>query len=478
MRYPFVLILTSIAVFTCYLIMLLTLQDHVIFYQEQHHLFLYTQAYYEHTLQSQGPLGYVGNFMTQFYYYPWLGAIIVSLLATCVYYFIESIIYKITGFRDFLQLGVIAAVALYFTLDGLEESPVWILLAAIALFIIWIPCYFFIKPRNINRYNSKLSWAQLIIVIVLTAGYFIGGFYIEIGQYNKLERYMIKAEKAVKTKNWDEAIDITSKYLASGRQNKLMFYLRSYALAHKGELIDHLFDYPQTVGQESLAFPWSSNSRETEYGHLVHEATGDINAAHEWAFEAMTVWGETGPHLVDLARYNVALGRPEVAEKFARKLDKTLFYRKDAKKIRKALNGEEPLDIYYAQPDSLSVKWINILDFRPNLMQNFKADPNNKITRQYLIASMLLSNSLKNLIPLLNEEDLKHENIKEAVLIYSLYPNFEPLRNFGFKVNEKTGEQFADFYRLLRRGSPKELEKKYGKTYWYYKHKIYLTENN
>lgn len=477
MRYIYIKTLTAIAIFVCYLIALLTLQEHVIFYQEQHNLFLFTQSYFEQTLHSKGPLGYVGAFMTQFYYYPWLGAIIVSLLAVCVYLLIESIIYRIFGCRDFLQLGVASAVALYFTLDNLEESPAWILLAVLVLWFCWMILLIALKPRNQKEYNSRLSLIQIVLPLVLAAGYIVGGFYIEINHYDKAERYMIMAEKAVKNKNWDKAIDITSKYLATGRMNKLMLYLRSYALAQKDELIDHLFDYPQKVGQQALAFPWSSNTRETEYGHLVHEATGDINAAHQWAFEAMTAWGETGPHLVDLAKYNVALGRPKVAEKFARKLDKSLFYRHEARKIRDAISGRDTLELYNSVPDSLSVKWINVKDFRPNLMQNYLADPDNKIVRQYLFASMLLSNSLQNLIPLLKEEDLKHENIREAILIYNLYPNYEPLKKFGLAVDDQTGRKFSEFYRMMKKATPQELEKKFGNTYWYYKHLVNPVEN-
>lgn len=92
------------------------------------------------------------------------------------------------------------------------------------------------------------------------------------------------------------------------------------------------------------------------------------------------------------------------------------------------------------------------------------------------MASMLLNNDLRLLIPLLKPSDLEHENIREAVLIYSLDPQAVPLKEFGFKVDEETGRKFADFYRMLKKGDRRELDKKYGKTYWYYKHLTYPTE--
>lgn len=476
MKYRYIRFLTVVAIFVCYLVALLTLQDHVIYYQEQHSLFLFSKLYFKQTLHSQGPLGYLGSFMVQFYYYPWLGAIIVSFLACCVYWFTESIIYRLFGVRDFLQLGVIGAVALYFTLDGLDESPAWILIAACGLFIIWLAVSLIFRRKCSRVLDKKLSLIQIIVPIFFTVAYILGGFWIEASLLDRAERYMIRAERAIKNKNWDEAIEITSAYLGTGRINKLMLYLRSYALAQKGELIDHMFDYQHRANQQSLAFPWKSNTREAEYGHWAHEATGDINAAHQWAFEAMTAWGETASHLEDLGRYNVALGRPEVAKKFADKLGQSLFYKDRAEAIKRAIKGEEDLGLNYAQPDSCITKWINVLDFRPNLMQNYQAAPSNEIIRQYLMASMLLNNDLRLLIPLLKPSDLEHENIREAVLIYSLDPQAVPLKEFGFKVDEETGRKFADFYRMLKKGDRRELDKKYGKTYWYYKHLTYPTE--
>ena len=474
MPYKYIKILTFLAVLVCYMIALLTLQEHVIFYQEQHSLFLFSKAYYTQTIASAGPIAYVGAFMTQFYYYPWLGAFIIGMMAALIYLFIEDIISIIFRSRDFLQIGVIVAVALYFTLDNVTESPAWIALAFISLFLIWILLKIFLKYPKLKK---SLSIRQLLLILILTAGYFCGGLAIEAKQLDRSERAMVLAEKAVKQKNWDKAIEITSGYLSTGRSNKLMLYLRSLALAQKGELLDHLFDYPHNHRQQALAFPWNSDSREVEYGHLVHEATGDINAAHQWAFEAMTVWGETAPHLLDLARYNVALGRPEVTKKFTRKLSQSLFYRKDAKKIERQADGLEDSDLKYSVPDSLTAKWINVLDFRPNLMQNYNADPENQITRQYLMASMLLSNNLLRLIPMLKQEDLKCKNIREAILIYNLYPGHSPLKEFGLKVDDETGRDFSNFYRMLKKADKPELKKHYGNTYWYYKHIVNPSEN-
>lgn len=467
-KYGHFLAVVAVALFVCVVTSLLTLHSHIIFYQEQHSLFLYSADYMEQTVHWKGLPAYIGAFMVQFYHIPALGAAITAAVLTGVYVLTELTILNITGRRDMLQIGVAAAVALYFTLDGIDETPTWAAIALVAMLALWLLS----RPIRRHRYSIKpLTLKTCIIPLALATAYIMTGFYIQAKNYDRPTRAMLRAEKAIKEKKWDEALAITDRYLGTGRVNKLMFYFRNIALAEKGELIDRLFDFPLKPGQQALAFPWHGEGREAEYGHLVHEITGDINAAHHWAFEAMTTWGETAPHLTDLARYNVALGRPKVARKFADKLAQSLFYRDEADKIMRQIEGTMPPELHVAQPDSTTIKWVNVHDFRPNLMQNYLADPDNGITRQYLIAAMLVNNDLPDLMTILRPEDQKHRNLREAILIYSLDPHSTPLDTLGLEVKEETGRDFSKFLEMYKSRSI-YLEEKFGKTFLYYTHII------
>ncbi|MCZ2557217.1 DUF6057 family protein, partial [Bacteroides fragilis] len=150
---------------------------------------------------------------------------------------------------------------------------------------------------------------------------------------------MIMAEKSVKEKNWENVLTQTEKYINSGRTNQLISYFHNLALYHTGKLPYQLFDYPQKLGVKALYFPWNSDSRESEYGHFIYEDLGYINEAQRWEFEAMVVWGETAPHLLNLARYNIVNKRPEVARRFINLLKQSLFYRKDAEELEKQLHA-------------------------------------------------------------------------------------------------------------------------------------------
>ena len=70
-----------VILFLCYWMAYMGNLSHIIAYHEQHHLFLYTQAYFDQQIQSEGFFSYLTAFIIQFFYYPWLGS---ALLAFCL----------------------------------------------------------------------------------------------------------------------------------------------------------------------------------------------------------------------------------------------------------------------------------------------------------------------------------------------------------------------------------------------------------
>lgn len=476
-KYAYIRTLTALALFVSTLIWLLTVHGHVLFYQEQHNLFLFTSDYYAATVADGGLVEWLGDFIIQFYYHPWLGASIVSLMLTGVYLLTGSLILRITGLRDLFQFGAIAAIAMYFTLCHNEQNPGVLVCVLAVLLLLWTISLLLRRWLPEPHGSENISFVKVVLSLLLAVVYIIAGYFLAVSTVNRSERSMLRAEKAIKERRWDDAVTITGQYLATGRSNRLMLYFRSVALAEKGELLGHLFDFQHKFGLEILSFPWKSDSREAEYGHLVHEITGNINEAHHWAFEAMTAWGETAPHLLNLTRYNMALGRPAVARKFARRLSHSLFYAAWAKRMLADIDAGSrgPLRYAFAEKAPQNVKWVNVFDFRPNLMDSYKADPGNNITRQYLLASMLLSNNLRSLIPLLTPEDLNIERVREAVLIYSLDPQATPISSFGITVNDDTGRRFAPYMENLRKGRVEQQKEQFGDTFWYYIHYILKT---
>lgn len=485
MKYVYVRLITALALMVCVMLALLTLQEHVIYYQEQHTLLLWTSAWWRHALATGGIAYWLGAFVVQFYHIPWLGAMITALILTAVYLLTESLIRRLTGRRDLLQLGVAAAVGLYFTLDGIDETPGIAAAAMLSLLLAWALTFIPGLPLPRRRPDAPLSWPRVALAALLAAAYICTGFWLEMRHYDRSERAMVLADKAVSEQRWDDALRYTDSYLANVKPNRLMLYLRFIALAHKGQLLDRLFEYPNPYGTDAVTFPWKSESRPAEYGHLAHELTGNLNDAHHWAFEAMTVWGETAPILRRLALYNMAMGRPEVARKFAGRLAESLFYRAEGRRMLADIDAGSrgPLHYAFAQADTtaLQLKWVNVLSGGPGLYQVVKSDPSNDLAREYLYAWLLTRNDINTLMSVLSEqaadpratprarELARSPRIEEAKLIFTLYPKNPSLESLGLTFDEPvTGPRYGRFSTFNHPNSEERLRQEMGDTFWYY----------
>ena len=102
------------ALFILYYICYQGVLSHVLYYHEQHHLFLFSKSYFLQCVQSEGWLNYITNFIIQFFYYPILGSTILAFLLASVYCLTNSIIKIITGKNDLLQLSIIPSLILFF----------------------------------------------------------------------------------------------------------------------------------------------------------------------------------------------------------------------------------------------------------------------------------------------------------------------------------------------------------------------------
>lgn len=222
--------------------------SHIIFYQEQHHLFLFSTAYFMHSLHAEGLMSWLTDFLIQFFYLPLLGSCLMAGLLSSVYLLARFIIFRITGKRDLLQLSLLPSLYLFLQTISADASLVpvvstWIcllLLAGICLLLSpWLTKIHRLLPDT--HLKPWVHWTLTLFVLVVYGG---GTFYRFLQKYDIREYRMIKAEQAVKEKNWEGVLMQTEKYLKRQPNNQLIFYFRNMALYHKGQLLDHLLDYP------------------------------------------------------------------------------------------------------------------------------------------------------------------------------------------------------------------------------------------
>ncbi len=449
------------------------LLSHVIFYHEQHHLFLFSKAYFHKTLLSEGILGYATNFVIQFFYNPVVGSLLLSLILASIFLLTSTLIRRIIGRNELLFLSVLPALMLFFYSMRIDHSLKVIIATFISLLVVNLIVWLLFKIFKIrSRYifwQPMGTYLQLIIVALALVIYTGVGYRHFIKNYNVNEHLMVKVDQYSKQRDWDKVLKYTEKYLQRGRSNHLISTFHNMALYHKGSLPYKLFDYPQALGVKSLYFPWESNSRESEYGYLLYEELGYINEAHRWEFEAMVVWGETAPHLINLARYNLANNRPLVAQRFINLLNQSLFYSGDA--LEKHL---QPLpNNALAHVDEESARFANVVNIGPELQYLLDNDPQNRMAFEYLMSHLLLSNHVERFV-----ENLKYLNnfsyphmppiYEEALYIYELGVEPKKFAELGYTVSEETKRRFEHYYTLVKNQQMDQLQREFGNSYWFY----------
>lgn len=470
----------GLLLFACYFLAYHSQLAHIIAYHEQHHLFLYSKAYFLQQMQEGGLVAYVTDFIIQFFYFPLLGSALLALLVASVYLLANYILRKLLGGEELLFLSVLPSLgAFYFTmsadhsLTAITLSVGLLAIAAIAIGLVSTRWPVTLLSRlQMQGLGKRLR--QSLPIIALTV-YAIGGYAYYALHYNRSEGLMLKTEMYAKQRNWQEVLTYTELYMSRGKSNRLIAYFHALALYHTGQLPEHLFDYPQLLGVKGLYFPWQSDSRESEYGHFVYEDLGYINEAQRWETEAMVVWGETAPHLINLARYAIANHRPLVAEHFIKKLEQTLFYRKTARELREAARqGRVPgLRNALAKAPSRPARFANVANIGPELEYICQYDSTNQMAFEYLMADLLLSNHVKRFaqnLKLMERFGYSHmpRPYEEALYVYQLGASEEEFARVGYTVSQSTKERFERYYALMQRGDMQTLRDEFGNTYWFY----------
>ena len=457
---------------------------HIIAFHEQHHLFLYTKAYFEQQIQSEGFFSYLTNFIIQFFYYPAVGSALLAILLASVYLLTSHMLRLLFGKEDLLHLGVIPSLALFYhtmeashTLTPVITTVVMLCLAVLflSLFRRYTPLIPVFKNRHLKSRKLRMGLTGIALL-----SYSVYGYVHFVTHYNRNEGIILKAEMNVKARDWEKVLKYTTLFLNGGQTDHLITYFHHLALYHQGMLPNRLFNYPLYLGIHSLYFPWNSHPRECEYGHYLYEDLGHINEAHHWAFEAMAVWGETAPHLLNLARYNIVNHRPKVAQRFINKLKQSLFYQEEAKKLEAVLESGKVEGLRNAVSGVVDVpaRFTNAKDIGPELEYLCNLDPTNRMAFEYYMSYLLLSNNIIRMVE--NLHRIEHfdypslpQTYEEALVIYKLRVGDEQFAKSGYHIRPETEKRFERYFQLMENQQIPTLQKEFGNTLWFYLNYIY-----
>lgn len=471
--------LLYIILFLVYAISYLGVLRHVIYYHGQHHLFLFSSAYFRECMNHGGWLRYLTDFVVQFFYYPWLGGVLLAFLLVLVYACGRSIVRSLTAKEDVAQISLLPSLLLFVYTATVEHSLKFVVGACIAAcfsaLLAWLcrPCFRGLHSR-LGRFSfSFRTGAFVTLTCILLYGAIAYWKFISV--YKESERLMVETERSVAEKDWPKVLELTDEFLRASQRNQLIFYFRNIALCRTGKLLDHLFDCTLPMGERALFIPWTSNGHKVEYGHWLYEELGQINEAQRWDSETLVKCGLTGPCLVRLTRYNIVNGRVEVAMHYIRLLKQTLFYRAEALRLERIVSTGK-IDGLRSSLERVEESPAHFVDAHEPCVEFqhlCQKDSTNRMAFEYLMADLLLSNRLSlfvdNLHFIRNIDYPEMPRVfQEALLVYGLQAGKDRLAELGYTVSPEVKERFAQYHQLYRQRKKSELTYRFGDTYWYY----------
>ncbi len=355
------------------------------FFQEQNQLFLWSKDYIYTYFDKPGGLARLaGDFLTQFYYYLYAGATILSL---CIL-FIGILFYaalKKFGVNRHLALLLSLILMLFVAICHFSNS--YRLSSTISI-LGWVLTLWGIS--NIKDWKGK---AMVTCCALLPIWLLFGKPQIK---HIHQPDFILEKDFAVDCEyyfgNYDKVIQIVEK---SDKWTDQMLFFYNLAQAQRGELPDHLLRFtPNVLGTFYKIGPDTPMLTIRNMNEL-YWTLGDMTFT-ERAAMMTNVFSRNNRNvrmIRRLAECNIVSGDTLAAEKYLRILDKTFAYNKWADKVRK--HGQQ---IY-----SDKIQMVNHHDtitISDNahflMMQLLDANPDNSIALDYILCSTLLLKDIEN----------------------------------------------------------------------------------
>ena len=432
---------------------------HHLHYQEQYQLFLFDSTYVWDVMKHPGGLAdLLGRFCTQFFLFAWVGAAIITLLLSAVQLLTLRLINsQLSTLNSQLFYGLSFVPSFLLWLFLLDEnallSGVWAVLLTLLvaclivkltsgwlrriLLIIAIPIlYILVGPVcfpipidslwlgvHYYRYPTAFPWilwaAAISVFVIVGLVLLIRHRLKHSSHLSPLTSFLsfalvavamgvliwknvnIKAEKVMKYdfmachQQWNRIIETVNKEKPN---NQIGVTVQNLALAMRGMLLEHMFDYNQNSIHGLLPDVKEDATSPMPTAEAFYQL-GMINVAQRTVFEAQEAildFQKSGRCYKRLAQTNLINGQYEVARKYLTALQKTLFYRDWANETLPLLGNEKAVashpeygrlrqcayneDFYFS--DHVTPEMLESLYYR---------NTDNRLAYQYLLAYCVLT---------------------------------------------------------------------------------------
>ena len=433
------------------------------FFQEQNQLFLWSWDYISTYNHNGGLALLLGDFLTQFYYYLYVGAIILTICLLLV----GTLLYK--ALRNF-KVGKMIA-----------------LILALVVMTFMAVCHFSISYR-LSSTIAMIGWCLLLWLVSIMNGWKMRLMLLALGilptwllfglpEIKKLQGPNLILEKdfAVDCEyyfgNHDKVIRMVE---GSEKWTDQMLFFYNLAQAQRGELPDHLLKFTQNyLGTFEKIGPETPMLTIRNMNEL-YWALGDMTFT-ERAAMMTNVFSHNNRNvrmMRRLAECNIVSGDSLAAEKYLRILDKTLVYGKWAENMRQ--HGKQ---IYREKIQMVNQRdTITISDNAHFLMmQLLDANPDNTIALDYILCSNLLLKDITNF-----KRDYDRYCIETGKpRLKTLYQEALCIWLAGTNAPQEEWEKYikkADVFQRFQQYNEQRGSTQFKGSYWYYFDKIKAPE--
>ncbi len=488
------------------------------FYQEQNQLFLLTGEYLQTYFRQPAWLAcMIGDFLTQFYYYLYAGAAILTLTlltvgdlarralqragvhrllafaVAIILMTIEAVFCFKTEYRLSSIVAIGGGLASYLLCSYLFRYGRWVvaIVLVVASFLVywmfgyglWVFQALVIIDSLLHKRSKSHLWniaflgaPVALAIIILTSG---------------LHGYNLNADRATTYPGlgkWALPDFILEKDLAAdneyyfGNHHKVeqmvendehptdeMLYFYNLVQAQKGELPDKLLKFsPNQLGTFYAIGPETSRLTIINMNEL-YWALGDMTLTERAAMmtNVFSPFNRNVRMIKRLAECNIVSGDTLAANKYLRLLSKTLVYRGWARRMM----DKDAQSYQYIQQKQAFTNKADTIRLSDNLhmvmMELLDSNPDNTVALDYILCSTLLLKDISNFKRDYDRycHDIGRDRLKpiyqQALTIYLAGTNAPQEEWQEYIRDPQTLTLFAEYNQ--QRGNPK-----YKDTYWYY----------
>ena len=434
------------------------------FYKEQNQLFLLTADWLRTYFDEAGWLARMaGDFLTQFYYYLFAGATILTLVLTLLSA-VTCLWLKRLGVNRYAAVAIALVVATVeavfhlhykFPLSGTLSLLGWVLALACITGCIR-------RFRKGSRSSFPTLAARILLpLLLLPLSYWLFGL-PKMGTLKGPEWY-VERQLAVDCEyyfgNWDKVVSLVEQDADRTPEMQFFYYL---VQAQRGLLPETLlkFDHPELgtfykIGPDS---PMLTIKNMNE----LYWALGDMTYTERAAMMGCVFSpnNRNNRMIRRLAECSIVSGDSAAASKYLGILGKTFVFRKWAKNVQ--------YDVSYAEKAHFCNRMdtISLGDNAHNIMmQLLDSNPKNEVALDYILCSNLLLKDLKNFKRDYDRYCSDHPRLnilyQEALCIWLAASDASEAEWLRYIKSNDVVQRFAQYNR--QRG-----DERFKGTYWYY----------